>query len=353
MIVRPPAHAELLVKTAKIRLKRAETSNFNGIPMETQATDLNPRVVRDHGGGLDAAVQRFGGNREDWVDLSTGINPVPYPLMDFCVTDWTALPDHGAFERLAKAARQFWNVPDGAAILPAPGASALIARIPALADRGRVQITTPTYNEHAAAFSAQGWTVQESGPTDARVIVHPNNPDGRFWTEADAKAPLTVIDESFCDVTPDRSLVHLADRAGVVVLKSFGKFWGLAGLRLGFAIGHPELIARLNDLTGPWAVSGPALRVGAQALRDNQWATDTRARLAEDATRLDALILRRGARLVGGTTLFRLYDVDSANDWQARLAQSHIWSRVFPYSASYLRLGLPAPKDWDRLEAAL
>lgn len=321
--------------------------------MTGQAENLNPRVARDHGGGLDGAMARYGGERDDWIDLSTGINPHPYEVSGLKPSDWMELPDHGAFERLSDAARDFWGVPDTAAILPAPGASAVIARMPALAAADRVQITTPTYNEHAAAFSAQGWTVQGTGPVEARVIVHPNNPDGHIWQESDANAPLTVIDESFCDVTPDASLIHLAARPGVVVLKSFGKFWGLAGLRLGFAIGHPDLISQLNDLTGPWAVSGPALRVGEQALRDQGWAAATRARLVDEATRLDQLVTTKGARLIGGTSLFRLYDVDDAAAWQDRLARAHIWSRIFPYSKTYLRLGLSPTGGWARLEAAL
>ncbi len=315
--------------------------------------DTDPRARRDHGGGLDRAMKAFGGVRSDWIDLSTGINPHPYDVADLTHSDWAELPDHGAFETLTEAARQFWRVPDGAAILPAPGASALIARIPALAAPGNVEITPPTYNEHAAAFTAQGWQVQNTGPADARVLVHPNNPDGRIWTEADAAAPLTVIDESFCDVTPDASLIHLAERPGTVVLKSFGKFWGLAGLRLGFAIARPDMIARLNDLTGPWAVSGPALRVGARALSDTGWADATRAHLARDAARLDTLMIDKGAKPVGGTTLFRLYEVESALEWQTRLAKAHIWSRIFPYSQTFLRLGLPPTHRWARLEKAL
>ncbi len=321
--------------------------------MVGQNDRLNPRAARDHGGGLDGAMARFGGVRTDWIDLSTGINPHAYLVSGLQQSDWMELPDHGAFERLSDAAREFWNVPDGAEILPSPGASAVIARLPALAKAGRVQITMPTYNEHAAAFTAQGWTVHETGPAEARVIVHPNNPDGRIWQETDVDALLTVIDESFCDVTPDASLIHLAERPGIVVLKSFGKFWGLAGLRLGFAIGHPDLIARLNDLTGPWAVSGPALRIGTQALRDVKWADETRMRLANDATRLDQLVTAKGARLIGGTSLFRLYDVDDATAWQDRLARAHIWSRIFPYSRTFLRLGLPPADGWARLEAAL
>ena len=314
---------------------------------------LNPRGARDHGGGLEGAMVRHGGERGDWIDLSTGINPHPYEVSGLRPSDWMELPDHGAFERLSDAACEFWGVPEGAAILPAPGASAVIARLPALAAAGRVQITMHTYNEHAAAFTAQGWQVQEVGPADARVIVHPNNPDGHLWQEADADAPLTVIDESFCDATPDASLIHLAGQPGVVVLKSFGKFWGLAGLRLGFATGHPDLIARLNDLTGPWAVSGPALRIGERALRDTKWAKATRTRLADEAASLDQLVTAKDARLVGGTNLFRLYDVEDATAWQDRLARAHIWSRIFPYSKTYLRLGLPPADGWARLEAAL
>lgn len=305
----------------------------------------------DHGGGIDAAVARWGGARGDWLDLSTGINPRPYPLPDFTAEDWTALPDAAAFDRLEVAARGFWGVPAGAAVLAAPGASALIARMPALAAGGRVAIAGPTYNEHGRAFAAAGWQVVTEGPAEAAVVVRPNNPDGR--RDELAEAGLRIVDESFCDICPGESLIARAVEPGVVVLKSFGKFWGLAGLRLGFAIGAPDLVARLAAMVGPWAVSGPALRVGAMALEDRAWAEAARARLAADAARLDALMGRAGARLEGGTDLFRLYDVGDAAAWQARLARRHILTRVFPYSARWLRLGLPDGAGWDRLEDAL
>ena len=303
--------------------------------------------TRDHGGGLDAAVARYGGTRDGWLDLSTGINPVPYPVGHISGAAWTALPDTGAYTRLIAAARAFWNVPDGAMILPAPGASALIARMPQVANVRSVSIPGPTYNEHAAAFRAQGVTVEGAG--DAQVVVHPNNPDGKLWT-GDVHERFTVVDESFCDVCPEASHIALSADERVVILKSFGKFWGLAGLRLGFAIGHPDTLAPMADLLGPWAVSGPALEIGARALEDYGWAAQTRARLAQDAARLDHLI---GAEVVGGTDLFRLYEVDDAAAWQDRLARGHVWSRVFPYSDRWLRLGLPAPDQWDQLEAAL
>lgn len=319
----------------------------------TRSSNKNPQIQRDHGGGLDAAMARYGGERAEWLDLSTGINPLSFPLKDIQPEVWAALPDHNAHQKLIESARSFWQVPQNAGILAAPGASALIATLPALASPRTVEITQPTYNEHAAGFQAHGWTVADHGPAQARVLVHPNNPDGRLWSPQDVTAPLTVIDESFCDICPQQSLISLAERPGVIVLKSFGKFWGLAGLRLGFAIGHPDLISKLETWQGPWAVSGPALQIGAQALQDQGWATATRARLTQDAARLDALVLARGARLVGGTSLFRLYEVDAAAAWYDRLANAQILSRIFPYSKTYLRLGLPPVDGWDRVKAAL
>ncbi len=313
---------------------------------------------QEHGGGIDAARARFGGAREEWLDLSTGINPRPYPVRDLETAVWAELPDSAAMADLEAAVRQFWKVPEAAAVLPAAGASALIAQIPQLAAAGRVSIPGPTYSEHAHAFRAAGWEVLEgalsgAGAVQAQVIVHPNNPDGRFWRAEDISSPLAVIDESFCDTAPRRSLIALAGRPGTIVLKSFGKFWGLAGVRLGFAIGDPALLAGLAERLGPWQVSGPAIALGRRALRDQPWAERTRERLSEDASRLDELMLGHGARLVGGCTLFRLYDLGDAAPWQERLARKRIWSRRFSCNRAWLRLGVPDAAGLARLEAAL
>lgn len=306
---------------------------------------------RDHGGGLDAAIKAYGGTRDGWLDLSTGINPVPYPMPALPSDAWTALPDEAAFARLYALARSFWNVPAKAGIIGATGASAIIAALPHVIPGRDVCIPGPTYNEHGAAFTAAGWRLGDDA-RHAMVVVHPNNPDGHIWQASDVDAPYTVIDESFCDVAPAQSLIHLAARPGTVVLKSFGKFWGLAGLRLGFAIGDPAIIVKLTDLLGPWQISGPALAIGAEALTDPMWADETRTRLTQDAARLDTLVTQNGATLVGGTNLFRLYKVQDAKAAQDQLAKAHVWSRVFPYAPDWLRLGLPAPDRWAQLEAA-
>ncbi|MEM6479412.1 MAG: aminotransferase class I/II-fold pyridoxal phosphate-dependent enzyme, partial [Pseudomonadota bacterium] len=193
---------------------------------------------RDHGGGIDAAIALHGGERADWLDLSTGINPRPYPLTDIAFESWTALPDARAMARLVEAARRFWQVPDGADILAAPGASALIAQIPYLAPPSRVRIAERTYNEHAASFRMAGWEVTQE-QAEAVAIVHPNNPDGTF--DQGTTARFLVIDESFCDIAPERSRIKEAALPGRIILKSFGKFWGLAGLRLGFVMAEPPL----------------------------------------------------------------------------------------------------------------
>ncbi len=308
--------------------------------------------ARDHGGNLDAAIAEFGGQRSDWIDLSTGINPVPYPLPRLSSGAWTALPDAAAFDRLTHAARSFWAVPDTAAVLPIPGASAAIAQLPRVLQGKSVSIQTPTYNEHRAAFEAAGWAIA-ADHADAIVAVHPNNPDGRKWVAADLQARIKIIDESFCDVCPEDSLINLSALPGTIIVKSIGKFWGLAGLRLGFAIGDPDTIAKLKDALGPWQISGPALEIGTEALRDYAWADETRNRLSSDAARLDSMMEKVEAAVLGGTSLFRLYEVADAKAAQAHLAKHHIWSRIFPYASDWLRLGLPDEAGFARLDAAL
>lgn len=309
---------------------------------------------RDHGGGVDAAIQKWGGTRQTWLDLSTGINPVPYPIGTISEGAWRDLPDQRAFDRLEEAARRFWNIPDKASVLAANGASALIARMPEVATSG-AYIRQPTYNEHAAAFEQLGKSVSANDTSlGTHIYVHPNNPDGRCIDDTVfADRALTVIDESFCDVMPDASLIAHSTRKGTLILKSFGKFWGLAGLRLGFVIGDPNLVEPLRERLGPWSVSGPALEIGTRALSDFDWAAKTRSRLKEDADRLDQLMTQAGLAVTGGTTLFRLYAAEDAATIQNRLGEKQILSRIFPYSDKWVRLGLPHPDRWSQLEAAL
>ncbi|MEO0913212.1 MAG: threonine-phosphate decarboxylase CobD [Pseudomonadota bacterium] len=324
--------------------------------------------MRDHGGNLGAAIQRFGGAAEEWIDLSTGINRQPYPLPALPPEAWTALPTAEAEADLIAAASEAYRTP--AAILPLAGAQAAIQLLPRLQAPGEMRVLGPTYNEHAASFAAQGWRVSEVarfaelGGADAAVLVSPNNPTGPLAPdpgeligdilELAATTHLTIIDESFVDATPEASVAPHLGAPGLIVLRSFGKFYGLAGVRLGFALGAEADIAALRAAAGPWAVSGPALAIGAAALKDRAWAEATTTRLGAETARLDALVRTAGWRPLGGTHLFRLYDTGDAASAQARLAGQKIWSRIFPYSESWLRLGLPgSASEWARLETAL
>lgn len=319
--------------------------------------------MRDHGGDLDRARALWGAG--DWLDLSTGINPVPWPLPPLPPRALTALPTADEVAALEQAAAGAFGT--RAAVVALAGAQAAIQLVPRLRAPGRAAVLTPSYNEHAAALAAQGWQVTPaSGPqamagADLAVLVNPNNPDGRGWPPGvlaglAARVGLLVVDESFADPHPELSLAPdlAALGEGAVVLRSFGKFYGLAGLRLGFALGGPATVARLRALAGPWAVSGPAIAAGRGALADTGWRAATIARLTGEAARLDALAGRAGWRLAGGTALFRTYETGDAAAAQDRLARARIWTRRFPYSAGWLRLGLPGtPEGWARLAAAL
>jgi cobalamin biosynthesis protein CobC len=317
----------------------------------------------DHGGNLDSAVQRFGGRLEDWIDLSTGINRRPYPLPGLAARHWTALPSRSEIDMLQDAARQAYATQ--APVVALAGAQAAIQLLPHVLTRGDARVLAPTYNEHDAVLRAAGWAVRNVVDLDAlagadlAIVVNPNNPDGRAHDPAALRALLPqvgrlVVDESFADAVPGLSLAPEAGRSRLLILRSLGKFYGLAGVRLGFVLGAEADIAALTRLAGPWPVSGPAIAVGQRALLDRTWADATIARLAEEAPRLDAMARGADWGLVGGTSLFRLYEVGDAAAAQEKLARARIWSRIFREQPGWLRLGLPADKgEWERLAAAL
>lgn len=319
--------------------------------------------MREHGGNIDVAQQRFGGAADDWIDLSTGINRVPYPNVDVEPRHWSALPSRSEIESLHAAARQAYAT--DAPIVAMGGAQAAIQLLPHLVSRGRAHILAPTYNEYAGVLSAAGWDVAEVSElaalagADIAIVVNPNNPDGRHHDRRELLTLLPrvgrlVIDESFADAVPGISLASEAGRAGLLILRSFGKFYGLAGLRLGFALGGEADVAALAAMAGPWPVSGAAIVIGQRALLDHDWAKASAARLADDCVRLDAQARSQGWTLLGGTPLFRLYDVGNALAVQEKLARAQIWSRVFQHKPGWLRLGLPGSEaEWSRLGAVL
>jgi len=310
-----------------------------------------------HGGDLAAARKAVPQWRGSWIDLSTGINPWSYPVPPLADEIWRRLPDDDLVETARAAASAQYGAPDGAVMVPAPGSQAIIQWLPRLRRPSRVAVCGPTYGEHAYCWRAAGHEVANADDpmaepeADVVVVTNPNNPDGRVFAPdllRDTAARLAerggwlVIDEAF------------ADAPGICVLRSLGKFFGLAGLRLGFAIAGTEIAAALGAALGPWAVSGPALAVGAAALGDRTWIDATRERLAGAGAELRDVLTANGFTVVGGTDLFQLAARDDAAAVFDRLRQNGILIRDFPDGPDLLRFGLPADgAESDRLNRAL
>lgn len=325
-----------------------------------------------YGGDLAEAVARHGGTLADWLDLSTGINPHPYPVSGKISDDaWRRLPASKALEDLLKAAREAYLCPLHLGLTAAPGTQALIAQLPFLLPNGPIAILGPTYSSHKASWTRAGRTVldcsslQEAKETDAAILllVNPNNPDGRVTARQEllalararsAESQWLIVDEAFADVDPDCSLLPHLSGENAIVLRSFGKFYGLAGLRLGFLAAPAGICEAMAQRLDSWAVSGPALEVGAAALSDTCWQDAMRQQLAREMAELQAVLTDCGFEILGSTFLYVLIRVSSAVRLHQHLAAQKIWTRIFDFDASLVRLGLPGtPERLRRVNQAL
>ncbi len=323
-----------------------------------------------HGGDLAAARRLFPDAPEPFIDLSTGINPHSYPLPQLPSEIFARLPEPTALDRLTAAAAQAYGAPSPAHVVAAPGMQILLPLVAALIPPGRAAVLGPTYSEHvrvAALVGHRAKEVTDIGPlkaADLATIVNPNNPDGRtvgkdlllaLADELRSHGGLLVVDEAFMDVGPaGASLGDEVARGNIIVLRSFGKFFGLAGLRLGFALAPADLAARLNASLGPWPVAGPAIVIGEAALADLSWAEAMRESLGRGAVRLDEILTDAGLEVVGGTSLFRLVQMPAAVELFHHLGRAGILVRHFVQQPTRLRFGLPEREDgWNRLRMAL
>jgi cobalamin biosynthesis protein CobC len=322
-----------------------------------------------HGGDLTSARSMFPGAPEPLIDLSTGINPLHYPLPPLPPDVFVRLPEPAILDRLCRVAAQAYGAPSAAHVVAAPGAQMLLPLAAALVPAGRAAVLAPTYSEHARAAALAGHAVIETtdiarlADADLAVVVNPNNPNGRLVSPgtlcslAEALASrggALVVDEAFMDVGPaDASLAGRVGE-GLIVLRSFGKFFGLAGLRLGFAIAAPEQAARLRAQLGPWPVAGSAVAIGTLALADTAWIETTRRAVTVAAQRLDRLLIAAGLEIAGGTALYRLVRTNKSTFVFEHLGRAGIVVRRFTDAPMWLRFGLPGPESaWERLAAAL
>lgn len=320
----------------------------------------------EHGGGLRAAATRYGIPLDDWLDLSTGINPYGWPVPPIPPELWRRLPESD--DGLEAAAAAYYGTPN---LLPVAGSQAAIQALPLLSAPGRVGILSPTYAEHAHAWQRAGYQVNlltdatlsaELERLKVLVVVNPNNPTGAHFPPAvllDWRSQLAaiggrlVVDEAFMDATPDAGLASHAGLPGLIVLRSLGKFFGLAGARGGFVLAESALLESLREQLGPWTIAGASRWAARQALSDRAWQEATRLRLDRSGKRLADLLGRQGLTAAGGVSLFQWVPLPDAEFWRDALARRGVLVRCF-IDPPGLRFGLPGSESaWRRLELAL
>lgn len=308
-----------------------------------------------HGGGVTEAARAYGGSPADWLDLSTGINPNPVALPQIPAEAWHRLPDRHISDQAREAAKAYYGA-KACLPLPVPGTQSVIQHLPKLCDPARpVAVMSPTYGEYARVLAEAGFQVDairelhEVRPEHGLVVVvNPNNPTGRIINrdvllelagQLAGRGARLHVDEAFADGEGGESLAADAGRVpGLTVFRSFGKFFGLAGLRLGFVLAEDEILARFANWLGPWPVSGPALVIASDLMKSDL--APLRERIAERRDGLEQVLRAAALEVVGSTSLFALVDHPEATRLHDHLCRHRILVRKFDYDSRWLRFGL-------------
>ena len=314
-------------------------------------------LVSGHGGRIDAMARAFPDAPLPWVDLSTGINPVSYPVPEIAAEAWTRLPGEAARARCERAMAGAFGC-DAGFCRAVAGTEVVIRQLPSILCAETVAVRAPSYADHAQSWWCDGAKVlsvsdplELSENADAVVLVNPNNPDGHCWPVErieEARARLAarggwlIVDEAYADLDPAQSVASFAGEEGLIVLRSFGKFYGLAGLRLGAVLAAPNILRRMGERLGGWDVSGPALAIGEGAYADRDWQAATRDDLALRMQEMRAVIESSGLEDRGGTDLFRFVRASDARTLWHQLALNGVAVRRFTGDGHHLRIGLPA-----------
>lgn len=328
-------------------------------------------MLLEHGGRLNQAIQHWGIAREHWLDLSTGINPLGWPVPSIPTEIWQRLPE--ADDGLAETIRHYLAAPATAHCEPIAGSQAAIMALPYLRKSCRVGIPAIGYREHEQHWRKAGHQIipideqhihseHWLDELDVLVWINPNNPSGALTPPATLLSWLArlqqrggwlVVDEAFMDATPHFSLCPQAGSQGLIILRSLGKFYGLAGIRAGALLSERSIVEALRQRLGPWALSGPARYLMAQALSDERWQAQTRIQLQHASSRLAKILHEAGLSLLGGTSLFQTVKLENATLIADRLAAQGVLVRAFK-QPDMLRFGLAADESqWQRLTQAL
>ncbi len=315
-----------------------------------------------HGGDIDLAIKKYGGLRADWIDLSTGINRTSYPWQESVKVELRDLPSNTLLMGLEKAASRAYKVAEGKDTAAVQGAQQIISLLPTcLKNYNSVAILGPTYNEYEKAFKGsriKAETVSEVSKlssSDIAIVVNPNNPTGKVIAEEilddlSKKVRILIIDESFKMFSSRR--IQKFDN--LIQINSLGKFFGLAGVRLGFVSGPSDFIKSVRGMLGPWPVSSIAAEIGIIALNDKNWISQMEKILLEGSNVLHKACNTKNWKLIGKTNLFHTYATSSGLEVEKQFAAHNIWIRTFDYSETWVRLGIPTSKyEWTRVRQAL
>ncbi len=315
-----------------------------------------------HGGDIDLAIKKYGGQRADWIDLSTGINRTSYPWQENVKVELRDLPSNKLLMGLEKAASRAYKVAEGKDTAAIQGAQQIISLLPiCLKNYNSVAILGPTYNEYEKAFKSSGIKadtvseVSKLSSSDIAIVVNPNNPTGKVIAEEildnlSKKVKILIIDESF-KMFSSRKIQKFDN---VIQINSLGKFFGLAGVRLGFVSGPSDFIKSVRGMLGPWPVSSMAAEIGKIALNDKTWISQMEKILLEGSNVLHRACNTKNWKLIGKTNLFHTYATSSSLEVEKQFAAHNIWIRTFDYSETWVRLGIPTSKyEWTRVRQAL
>lgn len=320
----------------------------------------------EHGGNLKEAIKVYGGERSEWIDISTGISPFTVPIPELNLEDWQRLPEPSSLSELAYIAQRYYGADQNCVVTS--GSQFVINHLPDLLE-GDVGIVEPTYGEYAGAFVRQNRdftsisSIDDIGDVQSIILANPNNPTGRIFSRDEllnlaaklsARSGYLIVDEAFCDVCDQASMLTENSVDNLIVLRSFGKFFGLAGARIGFVFAHDEILHQIEQLQGPWAVTGPSMVVAKHALTSNHIHQDLLKKITTRHIEMVSVLADTGIEIIGGTKLFVLVSHDKAVDLHEHLLTHKILTRKFSYHSKWLRLGLTRNQEEDdRLKDAI
>ena len=322
----------------------------------------NTKINIQHGGDIDLAIKKYGGERKNWIDLSTGINRTSYPWQESVNVHLRDLPGSKLLMSLEETASRAYKIAVGTDTVASSGAQQIINLLPLyLKKYNSVAILGPTYNEYESAFKSSNVRtkmvseISDLYCSDIAIIVNPNNPTGKeiaeeALDELSKKVRILIIDESF-KMFSSRKIQKLDN---VIQINSLGKFFGLAGLRLGFVSGPSDFIKSVRNMLGPWPISSLAAEIGLVALNDKIWISEMEKILLAASNALHEVCNSKNWKLVGKTNLFHTYAISNCLEVEEQFAAHGIWVRTFDYSETWVRLGIPTSEcELTRVKQAL